>query len=164
MTHTQVLNLSGNKLTGRLQLGKLKSLGALIVNNNELDALGGLGNVEALNTLVLSHNKVATLSAVFPSSKVPKTLEKLSMGHNLLKSLDPKAFESAANLVELRLGHNKLKEIPTDLSTCPRLRIVDLGGNPIADWEGLRGLSTTKVKNLNLKGCPVAEDPNYEAK
>lgn len=54
-------------------------------------------------------------------------------------------------LTELRLNHNQLAALPADLSANRRLRILDLGGNPIASWEG--------VQVRQLQGCPTRKPP-----
>ena len=41
-------------------------------------------------------------------------------------------------LAELRLGHNELSALPTELAACSRLKIVDLGANRIRNLDDIK--------------------------
>lgn len=80
----EVLNLGRNRLEGKLSVGRLQALKALILNDNQLTLVGGLEKARELNTLVLSHNALASLGAWLAGCA---QLEKLSLSHNQLREL-----------------------------------------------------------------------------
>ena len=61
----------------------------------------------------------------------------LSSGPGLaqLPALGDEDLKGCASLAELRLGHNDLTTLPAALSSCSRLKILDLGSNRIADIQ-----------------------------
>lgn len=80
----EVLNLGRNQLEGKLAVGRLQALKALILNDNRLTLVGGLEKARELNTLVLSHNALAGLGTWCAGCA---KLEKLSLSHNQLREL-----------------------------------------------------------------------------
>lgn len=41
-------------------------------------------------------------------------------------------------LTELRLNHNQIHALPAELASNTRLRILDIGGNPIASFDDIQ--------------------------
>ena len=50
----------------------------------------------------------------------------------------PAATRGCEELAELRLNHNRLAALPGDLARNQKLRIVELGGNPIASFDDIQ--------------------------
>ena len=55
-----------------------------------------------------------------------------------ISSLGDEDLQGCPSLAELRLGHNELTRLPAALSSCSRLKIVDLGSNHIADVRSMQ--------------------------
>lgn len=55
-----------------------------------------------------------------------------------MAALGDEDLKGCASLAELRLGHNELTALPEALSSCSRLKIVDLGSNRIADIDSVQ--------------------------
>ena len=154
----EVLNAARNQLEGRVSVGRLRALKALVLNDNQITAVSGLDKLE-LDTLVLSNNRVASLGGWLAGAAA---LQKLSLSHNPLPELGA-ALRGCTALQELRLNHCALSTLPAELAHNPGLRILDAGGNRIADLAALRVLSALPVlRQLSLKGCPVAQLPGYK--
>ncbi|KAL4859788.1 Leucine-rich repeat and guanylate kinase domain-containing protein [Chlorella vulgaris] len=159
LEHLEVLNASNNQLSGKVAVGRLHALKALILNNNGgISLVGGLEKCPDLNTLVLSHNAVTSLGS---SLKKSAKLEKLSLSHNQVTHLGS-ALQGCPMLIELRLNHNQLRALPDELASNTRLRIVECGGNPIASVADIQVLSQLpQLRSVSLKGCPLAATPDY---
>ena len=65
----------------------------------------------------------------------------------------------------MRVAHNELKTIPPCVAKTPNLRILDVGYNKISDWGDLSALrELNRLEQLSLRGCPIANDPEYAEK
>jgi len=61
------------------------------------------------------------------------------------------------------LNANKILKIPLTFNLNPNLKIVDFGNNFIGELNDLQPLSSLNyLKNLNLKGNPVCNKPDYK--
>ncbi|EFN57386.1 hypothetical protein CHLNCDRAFT_50903 [Chlorella variabilis] len=157
LTNLEVLNVGRNQIAGKVAV-RLPALKALILNENRITLVGGLEKCRELNTLVLSHNAVASLGSWLGGC--PK-LEKLSCSHNQLQELGA-ALKGCPMLTELRLNHNQIHALPAELASNTRLRILDIGGNPIASFDDIQVLSRLpQLRSVSLKGCPLASAPGY---
>jgi hypothetical protein len=122
-------------------------------------------HLPALQNLRLSSNFIGQAGvAALVAARWPH-LHPLDLGDN--KVGDGGAAALAAMqlpaLQELRLNHCALSTLPAELAHNPGLRILDAGGNRIADLAALRVLSALPVlRQLSLKGCPVAQLPGYK--
>ena len=58
-------------------------------------------------------------------------------------------------LAELRLGHNGLAALPGALSSCGRLKIVDLGSNRVADLDSMKVTIHCNVLDVDLSACSL---------
>ena len=167
MPQLKVLNAQGNKLRSipALQDGegnRYKVLGALVLNDNELDgeALSFLPKLASLNTLVLSRNRIAAFEK--RAFRGLALLTKLSVTHNELAEFPD--VRGCAALRELRLAHNKLAAVPAWVpEQLPELKLVDLGSNAIAQWEHVEPLQKLGkvLKQLHLRDNPFSG--SYEA-
>ena len=154
-----VLNLSHNQFT-RLPSHLPSSLKALIVSNNALQSLSAsLSGLDQLNTLAVSHNQLSKLSHL----GTLKELKKLSASHNALSTFP--SFLASSDLRELRLNANKICTIPDSIARVPRLEILDLGNNDLKEFTDLIHLmSCPRLRQLNLAGNPVAQKEGYREK
>lgn len=48
------------------------------------------------------------------------------------------ALSECSSLAELRVSHNALASLPQDLSRNPRLKIIEAGGNQIANFQQIQ--------------------------
>ena len=163
LEHLEVLNASHNKLGGKVSVGKLTSLKALILNNNDgITSIGGLEKLRALDSLVLSHNQINGALGGWISGAV--ALQKLSLSFNPLLAINT-ALVRLRDLQELRLNHCKLEELPDALAANTRLLILEAGSNKIQSFGQIGVIAQLPLlRQLTLKGCPVAELPGYHEK
>ncbi|XP_058196555.1 leucine-rich repeat-containing protein ODA7 isoform X2 [Rhododendron vialii] len=135
------------------EIRSLISLRALILNDNEIVTLCPLDQMKELNTLVLSRNSISKISG---SLNKVKSITKLSLSNCQLQSIN--SLKSCTELKELRLAHNDIKTLPSELVVNMKLQLLDIGNNSITSWSDLKVLpSLVNLKNLNLQGNPVAE-------
>ncbi|KAK9837119.1 hypothetical protein WJX81_004018 [Elliptochloris bilobata] len=161
LSNLRVLNLSFCSLSGALDVAALTSLRALILNDNALEAVTGLGELPQLNTLVLTRNRLAELGAATLAGC--SALAKLSLSHNPLADLEG-CLDGLPALNELRLNDCRVAALPSGLAASQRLRILDLGHNPIRRGEDLQVLARLPwLRSLNLVACPLASFPHYMA-
>ncbi|RUS14510.1 hypothetical protein BC937DRAFT_93703 [Endogone sp. FLAS-F59071] len=155
-----VLNMSHNEVNRiSIHVTQLKALKALILNHNKIKTVENIGNLLDLNTLVLSHNKIDTL----PTLPTLINLTKLSVAHNNLRLIPDLSFNTA--LKEARLNDNKILTIPDTVRACNALEILDLGNNLLREWSDIAPLgSLIHLLNLNLKGNPICQKPDYKEK
>lgn len=153
LTKLTVLNAGKNKLKSMDEIRSLISIRALILNDNEIVTLCPLDQMKELNTLVLSRNPISKIGG---SLNKVKSITKLSLSNCQLHSID--SLKSCTELKELRLAHNDIKTLPSELVVNMKLQLLDVGNNSITSWSDLKVLpSLVNLKNLNLQGNPVAE-------
>ncbi|KAI8524365.1 hypothetical protein RHMOL_Rhmol13G0145000 [Rhododendron molle] len=173
LTKLTVLNAGKNKLKSMDEIRSLISLRALILNDNEIVTLCPLDQMKELNTLdvdtsvkpylgglcfwynfrVLSRNPISKIGG---SLNKVKSITKLSLSNCQLQSID--SLKSCTELKELRLAHNDIKTLPSELVVNMKLQLLDVGNNSITSWSDLKVLpSLVNLKNLNLQGNPAAE-------
>lgn len=160
LTMLSVLNLSQNSLKNiPIHVQNLEKLKALILNNNEISMIENLDSLSKLNTLVLSHNQICELDGLDALT----SLSKLSVAHNEITSFP--RLQTLKNLKELRLNDNKICNIPEWVQDLSSLEILDIGNNSISNLDDLSNLSSCpNLHQLNIKGNPVAEHPEFKQK
>jgi Leucine-rich repeat (LRR) protein len=109
----------------------LHALAYLRLHDNALRAPidDTLCRVRALELLDLSTNKLDALSCGAEGLGVLTRLRELDVSHNALRSLGPSLPPS---LEVLRVGHNRLDALPSDLQGCTRLNALDASHNALA--------------------------------
>ncbi|XP_022927556.1 leucine-rich repeat and IQ domain-containing protein 1 [Cucurbita moschata] len=156
-----VLNAGKNKLQSMDEIRPLVGLCALILNDNEISSICKLDQMKNLNTLVLSRNPIHIIG---DSLFKVKSMKKLSFSNCKLQSIDS-SFKSCVELKELRLAHNEIKMLPSDLAHNKKLLNLDLGNNIIIRWSDVKVLSSLgNLRNLNLQGNPIAESAKLDKK
>ncbi|MCL7050315.1 hypothetical protein MKW94_000660 [Papaver nudicaule] len=160
LSKLQVLNAGKNKLKSMSEVSHLVSVRALILNDNEISTICKLDQQE-LNTLVLSRNPIRKIG---DSLSKAKAITKLSLSNCQLENIGS-SFKSLADLKEVRLAHNEITIVPSELALNTRLQNLDLGNNSISNWSALKALSSLhNLKNLNLQGNPIAENDTLAKK
>ncbi|GFZ17760.1 leucine-rich repeat (LRR) family protein [Actinidia rufa] len=160
LTKLTVLNAGKNKLKSLDEVMTLISLRALILNDNEIVSICRLDQMKELNTLVLSRNPIPKVGE---SLVKMKSITKLSLSNCQLQTID--SLKSCTELKELRLAHNDIKTLPTELVHNLKLQLLDVGNNLITSWSDLKVLSSlVNLKNLNVQGNPIAEKDNLARK
>lgn len=148
-----VLNVSYNRIgTLGTVLRPCRNLKALIASDNALKRLDLhlLKQLEQLTTVVASRNQITEVAG---AEKLAQ-LRKLSLSHNALRTVPA----LPPTLVELRLNDNRIASLPSSLSACARLTMVDLGGNQLRTFEQLEPLrELERLRNLTLRANPLCD-------
>jgi hypothetical protein len=158
----EVLNVSQNKLSGKVGVGRLRKLKALVLNGNEVVSVGGLEKTTQLETLIISNNNVQALGGWISQAK---SIQKLSASNNPMSWGDGEVsgLSQLVNMKELRLNHTGMGRVPEYLMCMKRLRILELGSNSIESFDDMEVLSSLRsVWQLNLKGNPVVRKQGYQ--
>ena len=109
-------------------LGDIPSLTRLGLKSNGLTDVRAASLPPHLQHLILTDNAIATLSvAVF--ERLGKSIRKLMLSHNRLKSLPAAGIELLHHLELIRLSNNKLESVPRSLFLLPRIAWIALSGN-----------------------------------
>lgn len=160
----EVLNVSRNRLHGKISVGKFTKLKALVLNGNEIDSIGGLEKLTCLETLIVSQNKLSSFGGWIAGGT---SIQKLSASNNPIAwNEDGKdaayGLSKLVSMKELRLNHTGMNSVPHGLVSMRRLRILELGSNTIETFEDIKVLSSLKsIWQLNLKGNPLASVDGY---
>jgi hypothetical protein len=158
MPRLKLLNASHNQLEAIPELQGLRRLTALILSDNRLTTLPRTDNWTELETLSLSGNRLTSLDWLTPALR---KLRKLSLSHNRIARVDAE-LEPLEALSELRLNDNQLTAVPPRLAANRAINLLDLGNNRISDIAVLRVLARLpRLRNLNLRGNPVAALKSY---
>ncbi|CAH1436160.1 unnamed protein product [Lactuca virosa] len=149
-----VLNAGSNMLQSMEEVSSLVRLRALILNDNEIVSICRLDQMKELNTIVLSRNPI---SKIGESLGKANSITKLSLSNCKIQEIDS-SIKYCMELRELRLAHNEMRALPSELGRNTKIQNLDLGNNLITRWSDLKILSSlTNLKNLNLVGNPVAD-------
>jgi internalin A len=117
------LDLGRNQITDIRSLGSLTNLTTLNLSSNQITDIRSLGSLTNLTTLNLSSNRIT----------------------------DIRSLGSLTNLTTLDLHGNKITDISALRSFTPRLKKLNLNGNPIA----LSVLGLLAQKRLTLSTRPI---------
>ncbi|XP_034273647.1 leucine-rich repeat-containing protein 57 [Pantherophis guttatus] len=120
------LALNHNRLTVLPEdLCKLKKLEILHLNNNQLTRLpSSFGQLAALKTLSLSGNKLQTIPIQLCSLH---HIDVVDLSRNQIQSIPDTIGELQA--IELNLNQNQISQISSQISCCPRLKVLRLEEN-----------------------------------
>ncbi|XP_071841435.1 leucine-rich repeat-containing protein 47-like [Apostichopus japonicus] len=157
----RTLDLSSNNVESLPDtLGELIELYSLDVSNNQLtDLPESVSDLVNLTVLNVSNNKLKSLSQI--CTHFLAHLSEVIASQNEITVLDHEISELSA-LKKLDLCNNQLKELPVDLASCSKLKILLLKENPLKDSRLaklvkqdqalkpiLQGIRTRGVKNKN---------------
>ena len=137
----------------------MHALAALIAKECGIDDLSAVKGLKELNTLACAEARKRDVGIErvrhFEGESVQNEITKIGID----------ALKLSRGLRELRLAHNALKTIPACVASTPNLRILDVGHNKISDWGDLSALrDLNRLEQLTLRGCPIADDPEYAEK
>ncbi len=147
----QVLDLSQNKLETCIpREGNLLNLEQLLLGNNRISDLpSNFQSLPALRTLDVSKNRLSTLPAI-PS------LRSLQLANNLIEKVVGD-WSNCTTLRELDVSKNRMIDLPPGLAVIPRLRLLNLSGNPLGVLPALS--SAPHLMKLELRGHRFTEFP-----
>ncbi len=147
----EVLNLSGNRLTGLPPgMGRLKKLKIVFCSNNLFEHLPeSLGDCKALEVVGFKATRIRHVSA----AALPPALRWLILTDNAIEQL-PEALGERPALQKLMLAGNRLKALPEGLAHAERLELLRLSAN---HFERLPGWLTRlpRLAWLALSGNPL---------
>ncbi|XP_022855136.1 MDIS1-interacting receptor like kinase 2-like, partial [Olea europaea var. sylvestris] len=153
------LNLFKNKLSGPIppELGKLKSLETLSLNNNNLTGLipASLGKATGLTILHLYANNLS--GPIPPELGNLKSLGELELSENNLTGSIPASLGDLSNLEYLFLRQNQLSgPIPSELGKLKKLVVLEMDENQFSghlpESCGGRLIQHFTVDNNRLSG------------
>lgn len=179
LRNLQILDLHGNKITElppafqnleqlkilNLAQNRLSSMPAELFTNSTLVELIVSGNVlsgalfpqsahstmQSLKLLDVSHN---VLEAFAIQEVALPNLQMVNLSTNRIKALPD--ISSWSELLTFAIGENQISEIPSGLTTLPKLRNVDLSNNNITKLNVHIG-SMANLALINLVGNPLRE-------
>lgn len=114
-----------------VSINKLQSLKLLDLSRNQLESIPPeMTELGALQTLNVSGNCLSD----FPDVSSLCMLHIFDLSHNALEVL-PEGIPSVEllHLAEIKVNGNKLKEIPTNMSELPALKILDVSDNGLTE-------------------------------
>jgi len=118
----------------------------LSLEGNQITKITGLDNCTFLKKLDLSKNHLRTIEGL----ENLRSPAQLSMEDNAIDCLD--GLSSLNSLMELYIGNNNVQNLKQIKKLCnlPRLVIMDLVGNPVAENPDYRTYSTYYVRKLKV--------------
>ncbi|MFX0098036.1 MAG: leucine-rich repeat domain-containing protein, partial [Candidatus Hodarchaeota archaeon] len=141
------LNLSFNNIRRIPNLGFLKDLEVLKLQNNQISNIEGLNEVSSLTLLDLSNNKISRIEGL--GNLV--NLRTLILSNNQIREIRPS--ELPRNLNVLLLDHNKISKIQ-GLDHLSWLRQLDLSFNKISWLMNLQYLVRLSVLSIHNNLLP----------
>lgn len=149
------LYLADNGLTTLPEeLARLAALEYLNLDRNRLAALpDALGSLTNLRWIRLNQNELTSLPAGVGAWR---QLQRLYARGNRLETLPP-ALDQCILIEDLALSHNRFVVFPEVLTRLPKLRNLDLAGNPLADLPVDAMARMEALRLLTLTGCQVPE-------
>ncbi|GJQ15620.1 hypothetical protein GpartN1_g7411.t1 [Galdieria partita] len=158
LRNLEVLNVSHNQLSNLAGIEHCEELRALVANDNKIATLDSFIKLVNLNSLILSRNHLQDITAI----RSIVTLKKLSCSHNQLRRIPD--LSRLVQLTELRLNDNLIDSLPSTLASNRSLKVLDLGHNRIRNKEDLSVLSLLpRLKVLNLVGNPVSLEEDFQS-
>ncbi|TMW57753.1 hypothetical protein Poli38472_014356 [Pythium oligandrum] len=129
----QALSLSFQNIFRIDNLTTLRQLVHLQLDNNVIQEIDGIGHLVHLQWLDLSFNNITSI----------------------------KGLETLVELTDLSLYNNNITKLE-HLDTLQKLQVLSIGNNSIATTEDLLYLKhLPRLRVLNLSGNPVCADPEY---
>mmetsp|Transcript_24293 Transcript_24293/g.28597 ORF Transcript_24293/g.28597 Transcript_24293/m.28597 type:complete len:1164 (+) Transcript_24293:199-3690(+) len=154
---------SHNRITSALGLQQLASCRIMRLSHNLIgptlpDALGiGANALLKLESLSLDNNKLETLPATFGGMKA---LKRLYLFNNQISAFpNHGCLGPLTSLVELRLRHNILKQLPLDMGGMVSLQVLDLAYNLLMELpQSMSGLSSLRHLDLSFNQINEIEE------
>lgn len=154
------LRLAGNAITSAEGFGCIPELKELELQSNQLAGLQGLGPLDKLRSLNLSENQLTTLEGLDA-----KSLTDLNISNNKLTTLEHVSGVPMCHTLDV--GENELAApaesdmLPDEvlrLSTdTPKLRVLNLAGNPVGDMRAEAICCLPNLQKLNGEAVTAAD-------
>ncbi len=123
-------------------LGKLKNVKSLSLQNNNISEIKFLNNFVELETLYLYNNQIKEIKNL----EGFRNLKTLILSSNKIRKIE--GLGNLENLIELSLSENQIEEIE-EFESLTKLEKLDLHGNNIAEIKGLGSLKNLRILILN---------------
>uniref|UniRef100_A0AAR2IL85 Uncharacterized protein n=1 Tax=Pygocentrus nattereri TaxID=42514 RepID=A0AAR2IL85_PYGNA len=124
------------------------------LQRNRLRQVTGISRLSNLTELNLSRNDLVE----FPLEiRQLRSLGKLYMNQNNIKSIPEGILPSLERLQFLKMSTNRLLRLPSDMNTCQSLTYLNLSNNSLKDLQPLVGL--LRLKELYVEKNQLAELP-----
>ena len=122
------LRLNWLKFIGKNVMNGLTNLRELYLDSNNLTNAGlassAFSSAAALKDLILSNNQLTALP-----ENLPKSLENIRVGGNLISVISPASLQDLDNLLILDLSHNKLESSSINFDQLKELKTLELDNN-----------------------------------
>ncbi|XP_077469726.1 leucine-rich repeat-containing protein 47 [Stigmatopora argus] len=144
----KVLDLSSNNLDFLSDgITQLRELTTLNVSCNRLEVLpDGLINCVKLSTINMSKNRIESFPSDFYSERLD-LLSNLMASDNAIVELS-RDVNKLTGLKALDLSNNRLREIPSNLSECPKLKEINFKGNKLNDKRLEKMVNGCQTKSI----------------
>jgi hypothetical protein len=155
----KILNLASNFLNGPLtgRATDVTTLEELYLDNNQLTALpSDAGNWAHMTVLSVSKNELTELPS---SCSQWKKIETLNLRSNKLATLPTNALKEWGSLKHFYLGMNMLTQVPFTIGKLVSLEMLDLRTNQLENLPPQLS-SCTKLRLLNLGDNKITEVPS----
>jgi Leucine-rich repeat (LRR) protein len=156
----ELLSLSNNKIERMKGISSLKNLKNIDLSENRISKIEQLSQLQNLYTLDLSGNNILKISGL---ENCPN-LETLNLNNNLISEIE--GLDSCKNLTEFDLTNNNISKIQ-GLQNLNELEDVYLRNNNISDISGIK-TAPPKLRFMELEGNPlprhVIESARYNFK
>ncbi|UPR03266.1 hypothetical protein HOP50_12g65940 [Chloropicon primus] len=154
------LSLAGNRVKELGSIAEFALLRELNLSRNQIQAFDGIERCRQLRVLNLANNYIFALPRVEGMNAL-ENLTELRLSKNRLTSF-PFACLSLPKLRALHLDENGIKEVEPVLG-CPLLEKLELAFNQVSDVESIFALSSCqRLKSLNLCENPIAENRDFD--
>ena len=135
----------------------LRTVTNLVMSFQNILKIENLCGFEQLTKLQLDNNVIEKIENLDSLTN----LQWLDLSFNNIKKIE--GLEELTQITDLSLFDNQIESVE-GLEHLENLEVLSLGNNQIKDLEAVKSLRRfKKLRVLNLKGCPVAEEEDYEA-
>ncbi|RXG67401.1 Leucine-rich repeat-containing protein 47 [Armadillidium vulgare] len=131
LSKLKLLDVSDNKLESfPVEMNNLSMLTTITARNNMLNEVISFESAVHLSVIDLRMNKLKTVSNLFLDCR--KSLTELLASGNEIDEIS-EDIKVLINLRVLNLSDNLIKEVPSGILNCSKLKELNLKGNPLSD-------------------------------
>ncbi|KAI9221018.1 hypothetical protein BC828DRAFT_382162 [Blastocladiella britannica] len=149
----QALRLDYKNILRIEHLWQLSNLVKLQLDNNIVEKIEGLGHLVNLRWLDLSFNNISVIEGLDALVQ----LTDLSLFNNRIAKLEN--LDSLKRLTVLSIGNNDIQDMQqlAYLSRFPRLRLLNVSGNPLCKNSEYRAFILSRIKSLKYLDYRLVE-------